>query len=261
MEERGLYFSMAGRGDIPLIALHGNSVDSSVWENLLRCDAWMEKYKVLMVDLPGCGRSRNYFENEDDFNVDSITQAILANIPADFFAKQAPVIMGHSLGGHLGIALAEKLSAVSAILLLQCSPATDLQNLFSFFLPNPVAGLLFQGSLTDEEKGEIGHELCSPDTQYSSQIEKLFSGANTSFRSGFGKSMGIVGMKNEIEILKNLNCKKYLVLAQADKLLNTQLISDSLAQSVPDMQVLSMESKGHYAMFTDENFWSDLKLE
>jgi pimeloyl-ACP methyl ester carboxylesterase len=81
-----------------LVFVHGSGGDSSVWERQL--EALGNEFNIIAVDLPGHGRSGGAGE-EDVFRYAEWIRKVMESIP-----MEKPVLVGHSLGAAISIALA-----------------------------------------------------------------------------------------------------------------------------------------------------------
>ncbi len=92
----------AEKGDpsgIPLVLLHGFCEDSSIWEGL---QEEITGCRMIVVDLPGFGSS-GWKENYDiEWAADSVCSVL------DHMGIAQSVIVGHSMGGYVALALAER---------------------------------------------------------------------------------------------------------------------------------------------------------
>lgn len=92
-------YSSKGKG-VPVVLLHGFCEDSSIWDDF-KTDLLEEHYRVICIDLPGFGKS-------DVIPHASITLMAEA-VEAVIFALNLEriVLIGHSMGGYVGLAFAE----------------------------------------------------------------------------------------------------------------------------------------------------------
>ncbi len=81
-----------------------------------------DEYRVIAVDRPGCG----YSEREDDGLAALPEQARMIGEALDALGVQNPVLVGHSLGGAVALAMALDRADKTAALALLC-PATQHQ--------------------------------------------------------------------------------------------------------------------------------------
>jgi pimeloyl-ACP methyl ester carboxylesterase len=96
-----LNYSVLGKGK-PVMLLHGLCEDRKIWQyhgNILA-----ENYRVIIPDLPGYGESAPFLDA--DFSLEKISDVLF------FLADQAGMdsfaVVGHSMGGYTGLAMAQK---------------------------------------------------------------------------------------------------------------------------------------------------------
>ncbi len=98
--DKTIAYDTEGKG-LAVVLLHGFCEDSRIWEDF-RNDLVEEKYKVVTIDFPGFGESSVW----EDVSIDDMADAVDAVIEE---LKQEKVIMiGHSMGGYVSLAFAEK---------------------------------------------------------------------------------------------------------------------------------------------------------
>ncbi len=115
---RSLEYEVKGQG-LPVMLLHGFMEDRAIWDLLLA--GIEDKYCWLIPDLPGSGRS---VYNENLHSLSDFSEAIHAI--ANQEGIQQLVLIGHSMGGYISLAFAEKYpSAVRALGLFHSSGYED----------------------------------------------------------------------------------------------------------------------------------------
>ncbi len=93
------------RGESTLLLLHGLGSNGAVWDNMLAALAGRWKGRILVPDLRGHGRSEPGTEYALGRHAADV---------AEFLAHDEPVsIVGHSMGGAIGVALASGMYAVN----------------------------------------------------------------------------------------------------------------------------------------------------
>ncbi len=84
-----------------VILLHGFPMNQQVWTEF--AEKLSESLHVVTLDLPGFGKSRPL---QEGFTIEDVARQISAFIREKKFVK--PVIVGHSLGGYVTLALTEQ---------------------------------------------------------------------------------------------------------------------------------------------------------
>jgi pimeloyl-ACP methyl ester carboxylesterase len=83
-----------------LVLLHGFLEDSRMWHSIL--PQFQSKGPVLLIDLPGHGKTPSFgYEHTMEFMADAVHAVI------ESLKMQEIVLLGHSMGGYVGLAFTE----------------------------------------------------------------------------------------------------------------------------------------------------------
>lgn len=150
---------------VNLVLLHGWSLGSWIWGNLI--PHLKDNWRLWIIDLPGYGTAKSC--NTTD--IDRITQQIAAQIPSK------AVIVGWSLGGLIGIKLADLRPDIKALILLASSPCfINKPNWQHVIDANDLQGLAIRLK-QDKIKGlrQFAHLVVSGDHQPRLSAKKLIN--------------------------------------------------------------------------------------
>lgn len=101
IDSHPLFYRVTGAGK-PVVLLHGFAEDGTIWEH--QADALQGKYRLIIPDLPGSGRSAI----SQDMSMEGLAASV-KQILEDELPNEEPVVMiGHSMGGYITLAFAEK---------------------------------------------------------------------------------------------------------------------------------------------------------
>ncbi|MBD5786004.1 alpha/beta hydrolase [Cellulosimicrobium terreum] len=115
----------------PLVLLHGLTFDRHQWQPLLRELATISpRRRVLAVDLPGHGGSPRW----PDYDLDAVVAAVHATTVE--VGLDAPVVVGHSIGGLLATLYAARYAARAVV------------NIDQPLLPGPFGAIVRQAEAT-----------------------------------------------------------------------------------------------------------------
>lgn len=94
-----IHYTATGNGE-PIILVHGFGEDSRIWENQVKPLA--AKYQVFLPDLPGTGKS----PDRPGLSIESMADDLAEILDHEKIDKV--VMAGHSMGGYVTLAFAEK---------------------------------------------------------------------------------------------------------------------------------------------------------
>jgi pimeloyl-ACP methyl ester carboxylesterase len=109
-ENLELNFVQKGQGAKTLVFLHGFLEDHTIWLSLIE-EFYQEDCKIYLLDLPCHGKSRFY---GDYCSIPAIAQLLNSFFKAEKI--QDAFVLGHSLGGYVGLELA-KLTNLKLVLI------------------------------------------------------------------------------------------------------------------------------------------------
>jgi pimeloyl-ACP methyl ester carboxylesterase len=93
-----VFYHRLGEGE-PVVLLHGIAHSSQAWQPVL--PALAERYEVVAIDMPGCGRS-----DKPDTDYSLGAQATAVRYILDALKLDFVTVVGHSLGGGIAMTLA-----------------------------------------------------------------------------------------------------------------------------------------------------------
>lgn len=127
INNQNIYYQTLGEGK-DLIMVHGWKQDVSTFHNI--SEELKKHFTLWLIDLPGFGRSEN---PKKDFKVEDYADIIKEFIKENKLNK--PHLLGHSLGGRVGIKLTSNYPEIIDKLVLESSAGIkhehDLLRLFS----------------------------------------------------------------------------------------------------------------------------------
>jgi len=99
-EGSNLFYRKSGTG-LSVLLLHGFGEDGSVFESII--DELKQHATLLIPDLPGSGKSE--LPTTSPFSIDSLAHAMKAMLDQE--QVSSCIILGHSMGGYIALAMAE----------------------------------------------------------------------------------------------------------------------------------------------------------
>ena len=116
-----LVYDVAGAGDPPIVFVHGWGGDRSYLAP--QTEHFAARHTVLALDLRGHGESSQPAPGGTRYDVDVLADDVLA--VAEAAGLRRPVLVGHSLGGLIGLSCAARPGALSALVMVDPAPITN----------------------------------------------------------------------------------------------------------------------------------------
>jgi len=138
---------------IPVICLHANSTEKAVFHRQFKDLG--SKFRLIALDLPGHGKSDNA-KNHSTYSMPGYAKVAFEVM--DIMKLSQAIILGWSLGGHIGIEMCrQQPSRITGLCIIGTPPIPFTQEGFAKgFKPIPIIlKLLGQESFTDAEAREF----------------------------------------------------------------------------------------------------------
>ncbi len=215
------YVFYDNKSDINLIYLHGWGQNIEMMMPIAK--PFIDKYNVLVIDLPGFGLS-----DEPEEVWDLYEYADMVNFIAKKLKMNNPILIGHSFGGKISICYALKYKTNKLVLLAspydkKITKPTFKMKLFKFIKKTPVLRLF-----TNYAKRHMG---------------------STDYRNASDKMRGVLvrhvnlGLKEEV---KKIKCPTLLIWGTNDEAVDYE-DAVVLEKLIPNCGLVTYEGCTHYA--------------
>jgi pimeloyl-ACP methyl ester carboxylesterase len=137
----------SGQGGIPVLLIHGNSSCRGVFRHQLQGQL-AENHRLISFDLPGHGESSNAPDPTRSY-----TRPGLADAAVELLGKLCvaeAIVLGWSLGGHIGIEMVPRFSGMRG-LMITGSPPVGRNNMAQGFNSSPQTGAAGKQDLSEDD--------------------------------------------------------------------------------------------------------------
>ena len=139
-------------GKESVVFIHANSLSKEIFDEQLA--AFAGNRRVIAIDLPGHGGSSDAADARRTYCLEGYADCVAVVLEA--IGVERAVIVGWSLGGHVGLELTTRFPGLLGLMALGTPPAEHLADgSLAGFLPHPQMGLLFAETLSDAEAAEF----------------------------------------------------------------------------------------------------------
>ena len=108
-----------GQGDLPVVLIHGNSLSREVFRKQLG-GALSRKYRLVAFDLPGHGDSSDAQDASRTYTLPGFADAAIEMLAV--LGLKEVVVVGWSLGGHIALEMASRVSCIRGLLISGAPP-------------------------------------------------------------------------------------------------------------------------------------------
>lgn len=237
-----IHYTTEGKGEA-IVLLHGFLETIEMWKNII--PKFSKSHQVISIDLLGHGQTDciGYVHTMDD-----MAEAVLATLE-DLKIKKAYFI-GHSMGGYVALALAEKRPDLFNGLCLMNSTfeADDEQkrelrtraNEMAKTNFNNLVRLSFANLFALESKRKFQNEF----------DEALQIALKTPLQGYIAASEGMKLRPNRFKVFNNLKAKKLIIIGEKDGLIDGASLIDQIKNTEIDYIKLS---QGHMSHIEDKS--------
>ena len=106
-KQKKIFYRSIGEGPV-VVLIHGVPFDGKLWSNQFH---FFPGFKLIIPDLPGSGRSEMIDDMSMEGMAECVKEIIVHETASLFFKSGQPhsvIVIGHSMGGYITLALAEK---------------------------------------------------------------------------------------------------------------------------------------------------------
>ena len=138
----------AGRG-LPVVFIHGNSSCKEVFAHQMDGPLG-DVYRMIAFDLPGHGESTDAFDPRATYSMPGYADTTMEVL--DQLGVQRAVIVGWSLGGHIGLELVPRFHGLVGLMIAGVPPVhATPESFMGGFRPHPMLPLIGKPELSDDE--------------------------------------------------------------------------------------------------------------
>ncbi|HXW36280.1 MAG TPA: alpha/beta hydrolase [Acidimicrobiales bacterium] len=254
----GLHVVIDGDPGAPsLLLIHGSGATGSTWAPVVPPLA--AAYRVIRVDLPGCGRS----EPASTYAVPRQADRVAA--VADELGVGDLRVVGHSSGGYVATALVEQRpDLVSSLVLVSSGPSLAAllpeRALIRVLTGRPFGPLIWPIRTKGMIRGGLASTAAAPIEVADDVVADLRRTSYRAFRSILDANCAYIAARSVPERLATAAGGKPLLVIFGDSDPRWDPSSAHQYETVPGATVEYLSGVGHLAMFEDGNALARLIL-
>ncbi len=237
-----IHYTVLGKGPA-VILLHGFLENITMWNDLV--PEFSKKHQVVCIDLLGHGQTGclGYVHT-----MDAMADAVFA-VLNHLNIKRAQVI-GHSMGGYVALAIAEKKPQLFKGMCLMNSTfeADDDERKVLRSRANKMAQTNFESLIRMSFANLFAPE--SRVTYKSDYEDALQLALKTSVQGYIAAQQGMTLRPNRLEVFKNLNANKLIIIGKKDTVVDGEKLSNQIEGTTIDCVEFS---EGHMSYIENKS--------
>ncbi|MEM5565816.1 alpha/beta hydrolase [Psychroserpens sp. AS72] len=232
-----VYYEDEGQGNA-IILLHGFLENSSMWTDLK--PQLLKSNRVVCVDLLGHGQTDCIGYSHTMGEMADAVLAVLNHLKLKTYK-----VIGHSMGGYVALALAEKNpKAVLGLCLMNSTYHADDDELKAL---RKRANLMVQTNFENLVRMSFTNLFSSESrTTHKTEIEKVLKQALKTSPQGYIASQeGMLLREDKFDFYNNLDAKKLIIIGQKDPVIKGELILSETKETTIKCEELSLGHMSH----------------
>ncbi|HRH70684.1 MAG TPA: alpha/beta hydrolase [Flavobacteriales bacterium] len=222
-----------------VVLIHGNSMAQGVWREQMQ-DPMLGGMRLTALDLPGHGSSAPYPSGRP-YSVDAFAEDVAAHVRT----MQDPILVGHSLGGHICMRTLALVPGIRGLLVFGSPPLSCAADLGLSFLPNPALGKAFQAHLSEEEAMELAKAYSWEGCPLIPDMARMILGADPRVRGDLGLEMASGIIPDEQAMIRTAQVPVCVVHGASDPFLAAPYFEELAGKLFWRGKVHTIEGAGH----------------
>lgn len=234
-----------------VIMVHGNSQSSKIWQKQFESEL-LNTCELFAIDLPGHGDSFRSHSPELDYSCSA-----MCNVVAEFIKKIAtekPILVGHSLGGHLLLELVPKIGQPGGLVIFGTPPLKSTADTADAFIKNELFELIYKRELSNTEIEKLAKNL------FYSNVPEFVKSDIKNTDKGLRETVLNFTLQDEYKILKSFGKKAAIFHGRYDRNININYILKLKINSIWNSKVHIIENAAHCPQFENPEVFNQLLL-
>jgi len=236
-----LSYRKSGNGDA-FVLIHGFGEDSKVFDSFT--DSLSRSSQIILPDLPGCGASAEW--NQEQLSIEDMADAIHAILLQEKIVSCH--IMGHSMGGYISLAFAEKFpNKVRALGLLHSTAYADT--------PERIQKRLQAIEFLERNGAAAFLQLSTPGlfaADFSVSHPEIVNSLITSMKYISARTLiqfytAMIARKNRLPVLENMQVPVMLIAGEKDEIIPVASLLHQ-AKLTPKAYIHVINTAAHMSM-------------
>jgi len=232
-------YAIEGEGKKTYLILHGFIESIEIFESFTA--KLSKKGRVVILDLPGCGVSG--YDGRECLTMDYMAE--IAYLLLQKLSISKVTLIGHSMGGYIALAMAEKHETVAeGIILLHSTPFAATEKRVREREEDLNTVLAGKKMKLIKVNSEGRFAPCSK-KKFANEIEDMVEAVDMSDDNAVAATLrGLISRPSREEYFRRCQIPKLMIFGRQDSYISNER-AEEVAAAFPDCKVLWLENSGH----------------
>lgn len=238
-----------------VVLIHGNSLDRRTWNGQIT-DPALAHLQLVALDLPGHGNSP-WYPPERNYTLEDLAM----DVAAELDGLDAPLLVGHSLGGHIALRVLALAPHVSGLVLSGTPPLSSAADFAHAFLPHPALANAFKADLSREEALALANAWTWQGSLYTLSLRDTILNTDPRVRQGIGNQLAAGDIKDEHAMIHASRIPVSMVHGTDDPFIPCSYLEALAPALFAGGKVRYIRDAGHCAQIQEPSTFNSLLAE
>jgi len=241
-----------------VLLIHGNSLSSESYDRQLAGEPG-KRWRLVAFDLPGHGDSPPPAEPEPTYTLAGYSR--IAREVAAALGLRKPVVVGHSLGGHIALEAVADGFEISGLFVFSTPPLRDARDFPAAFHLELVGDVLFRARVTDSEIAKVAELIMPAGVQPPPYYARSIAATDPAARGVMGVALKRDTFANEQATLESIRCPAAVLLGELERIVNIEYVQGLRLSHLWRGSVQFVPGAGHNPQYDNPEAFNALLTE
>lgn len=234
-----------GEGET-FVFIHANSIGAASFYKQMMSEEG-KKYSYISIDMPGHGASDFSLQPREIYTIDSIANLLTETI--NKLDIDNCILVGHSLGAHTALRIANKCNKIKGLVLANMFPIKNYSDLSNTYKIDDTFNIFFKPKLNEFDSSKLAQVFIKNDDMADISFVDNIKNTDPNFRFVLGESFK-TDKTNDFDLIDSINIPITLIHGEKDRIIDLQKLKDiGIEEKLWRNKIQVISDAGHSPMW------------